>query len=1074
MEKINNSRSPTFKLKKNYYLSKIKNLKRPQAHTLLHNFSSFYEAKRKNISLDSSSTLDFLQRNYDNYLSNINRKKKFYSQLISQSQLNSLLYKFKHYYNDIRTMNNEKEKSLISLKETLKFEQFKLNQLIEFQDIELPEEKISVRNFNELKLTKDDVEQKLKEYLKEQQNLNELIKNSLEYFKTIDYMCENERNRFREIKNEINNVEEKINNVEKYQKIIDYNLGKDKIKNKGQKEINIKLRNDLALVDKVNDNQKRKQNYLDIIISKKEKKIEELKNQLIEYKKQNKTENNLHQIDKQKQIENMKEYTEDQKNKEKRCVEIIYSLFLIQKYFINEEKFDRKKMESSKEYKLLSNNIFDINLNQKTNKDHYLNYTMNYNNLEKGEEKALKKDNDNNNEKMLLNLNEKISIKSSNIPLIGKRNVDESLTFKIKKSNSTKNIGHIDYSKFIKNKIENDLKNKKEKNEKEYNINDEKNQRYELENKDSKINNKIYMNTIGNCNFITSPNLQNNFITKKKRASDILTLGELKSLFESIKINKEKLFNYNSKLTSILNFYKNQFNIFHNKEILLEQNKSSLSKKVEKAISEDFLSFKQLVKSKPEIKDFVINNFDVINDIKHQNKKMKLNIINQKIIQSNSLNKMDNLKNSENISKIDDQFNKNLNLIISSSEKIILSNKNFFIECIDYLKQIENTIKTLNNKDKKENEKKKKHLNEDNISEIESKNNIKEKDDTDEGFLKMIIKEKQQLEELIKTMTEKNVIEKKDLVNYIKDLIDISQTNEELKDIFDLIELNNNLLYPFYKDNNHNKIKTSFYKQFELKRLPILKDTFNHFTTYKEPTIDNINQIIAIIHDIEKNLNNLINMKNHRLFLKRSRDFSKISALSRKNSNNNLDNNLDNLSNYNDNNDKIYLNCNSPSHKKRAFEGFGVGTGMSEKDTSYSELEFMSGGKVDEDDILDNEVDKKEKRILKRKINSIEENIVKKLYSPIIEKTYYLRQLNKNMKGIKSMTTNNCLISHTLRKRTKQIDILTDQMLLYNNPRINPNKLSNSTYNSLINLAISTKNFHKKEKRYKFTFTPKK
>ena len=133
----------------------------------------------------------------------------------------------------------------------------------------------------------------------------------------------------------------------------------------------------------------------------------------------------------------------------------------------------------------------------------------------------------------------------------------------------------------------------------------------------------------------------------------------------------------------------------------------------------------------------------------------------------------------------------------------------------------------------------------------------------------------------------------------------------------------------------------------------------------------------------------------------------------------------------------------------------------------------MGGGKIDEDDILDNQVEKKEKKIVRKRVNSIEENIVNKLYSPFLEKTCYLRKLNKNMKGIKSMTTYNCKANHTLRKRTGEVDIITHQMLVYNNPLINPNKLANPTYNSLVKLAISTQNMYKNEKKFKSAFSPK-
>ena len=133
----------------------------------------------------------------------------------------------------------------------------------------------------------------------------------------------------------------------------------------------------------------------------------------------------------------------------------------------------------------------------------------------------------------------------------------------------------------------------------------------------------------------------------------------------------------------------------------------------------------------------------------------------------------------------------------------------------------------------------------------------------------------------------------------------------------------------------------------------------------------------------------------------------------------------------------------------------------------------MGGGKIDEDDILDNQVEKKEKKVVRKRVNSIEENIVNKLYSPFLEKTYYLRKLNKNMKGIKSMTTYNCKANHTLKKITGEVDITTHQMLVYNNPLINPNKLANSTYNSLVKLAINTQKMNKNEKRFKSSFTPK-
>ena len=154
------------------------------------------------------------------------------------------------------------------------------------------------------------------------------------------------------------------------------------------------------------------------------------------------------------------------------------------------------------------------------------------------------------------------------------------------------------------------------------------------------------------------------------------------------------------------------------------------------------------------------------------------------------------------------------------------------------------------------------------------------------------------------------------------------------------------------------------------------------------------------------------------------------------------------------------------THKNRIFNGFKTASLSNQKDTSFSELEFMSGGKVDEDDIPDNYTKKKIKRIKKKKFNSIEENIINKLYSPFLQKTSYLRKLNQNIKGIKSMTTLNSQLNHTLRKRKGEIDGLTYQMYVYNNPLVNPDKLANQTYNSLVGLALRKHNKYKYDKNF--------
>ena len=160
MEKSMSFHHPNLKMTISHSLPKIINTnrtKRIKFQNLYESGTSFNKNNKQDIQFGSTS--DFFARNYDNYLSKINRRRKFYnSRLMTEDELNSLLYKLNSYYSEVISINNKKEDSLIALREALNFEQFKLNQLIEFQDIELPDEKISVKDFNELKLTKKEVE----------------------------------------------------------------------------------------------------------------------------------------------------------------------------------------------------------------------------------------------------------------------------------------------------------------------------------------------------------------------------------------------------------------------------------------------------------------------------------------------------------------------------------------------------------------------------------------------------------------------------------------------------------------------------------------------------------------------------------------------------------------------------------------------------------------------------------------------------------------------------------------------------------------------------------------------------
>ena len=1018
---------------------------------------------------DSSYSTDFFIRNYDNYLEKIKQRNKINSTLKSEHELNTLLFKLKNYYSEVVAVNKKKKDSIIFLKQLLTFEEFKLNQVIEFQNIELPDERISIKNINEFKLTKKEVEKQLKNLMKEKQHLEELIKNASEYFRTIEYMCEEEKNRLKEIKCETNIVEERIHNVSQYQRIVDYNMGKEKIKISEEKKIEDKLGKGMELMEDINIEQKIKNERINKMIYEKEKKVEELKNRLLELKKLNKMENKEYQNEIKRKIEKGKEFGDNQKIKEKKIAEIIYCLYLIQNYFINEENFDRKKMMNSTEYKLLEKKYFDINLNENkkiqgksciNNDNVHLPISPSFSekkldvkfNLDKKEKKVKIKENkseeseeseneeesnkeEDKNEQIpgifLTNLKKKLSLRSFPIQILNiqNENKEKEKSQEQKRSNSFKDKKSdiFIYMNNVENKKKKIKKKKEKSKSKEKTKEKEKKVIIELNNNMSRNNNLIQNSSSNNTNNAHSD------ISK----IEIPSLEELKEKFSLIKINRKILFNYNSQLTSRLYFYKNQINLFHKKELELEDQKSLSYQKASKVIQQNFLTFKQLVKLKPEVNRFIKSNRELIEEIKNEDKKKKIKEMNKTIVKMNPINNEEitqenNMEtNGENNKyNIDIHFNENMDLLISSSNKIIMANKDFFMKCKDYLNQIKTSIDYIINSDKKEG-----------IEEFMAE--LKE-------YIKKITEEEIELDTLIKKIIEKNKNDKKDLVNYIKNLINYSQQEEELKKIFDLNELNNDLLYKFYKDLQTKKIKSMFYKQFKLKHFPEMEKEFNYYSLISEDLIKHIKKLIEIVNELEKNekLNKIINQKS--IKGKKRREMTKMNSIVSINNKNIIMPQISKINNLR------YI------QKNRVFSGFKTVSLSTQKDTSYSELEFMSGGKIDEDDILDNYTKKRKIVVKKKKTNSIEENIVNKLYSPFLQKTSYLRKLNKNMKGIKSMTTLNCQANHTLRKKKVEIDITTHQMYVYNNPLINSDKLANQTYNSLVGLAV------KKQNKYKY------
>ena len=319
----------------------------------------------RNKNLFNSINETFIKRNYSNYIEKINSKNMFYnSNILSKNDLDSILYKLKQNYNLITTITQKRNLEIEKLNTNLETEKEKLKKIIDFQEIELPEEKISLKKIGDTKMTKEELEIHLRELVNEKRQLDEKVFIANQYSKTVQYMLDEEKKKVLNIQDETNQIQEKLNNFKRYHNLISDNLNKTELKNNNYIELNEKLQNDIDLANKIISMNNEKNEILDNRIFSKEEKMDNLKNKIISIKETNKDEFDNYTEDIFKKIIKSKEDEEEKSKKEKDYVNIVYCLYILQKYFIEQENFDFDKLFRSKEYKAIINENYEMDINR--------------------------------------------------------------------------------------------------------------------------------------------------------------------------------------------------------------------------------------------------------------------------------------------------------------------------------------------------------------------------------------------------------------------------------------------------------------------------------------------------------------------------------------------------------------------------------------------------------------------------------------------------------------------------------------------------------------------------------------
>ncbi len=483
-------------------------------------------------------------------------------------------------------------------------------------------------------MTKEEIEKHLRDLVNEKRDLDYKVNVANEYSKTVKYMLENEKNKVLKIQDEINQIQEKVNNCIRYHNLIHDNLNKTQLKNDNYSELNNKLQNDIDLAEKIiNDNNSKNENLNNNIFLREEK-VEDLKQKIKELKYQNEIEFKRYKENIYEKIKKSQEDKEEIKKKEKEYIDIIFCLYILQKYFLEQDNFDDSKLLSSREYKTFINKNYEIFSNSNNRKE----------------------------------INNELSESENGII---KNNIDDNIITDINSYDINKTPNRTLYKEKTSRKVL--LLHLEEIEQKYKEINLTKENIFDYISKlSSKISfNKYFLSNFHNKEFLLREKKDKFY----QRVKNIINNDYLK--FEGITKNNSRFNSFLKKNKSFIEEIKNQNRINNLNEMKKELNKNEIDKK--RKITIHSLSSGHLNKN---IKKYISNKEQIIinsNDLYKKCNQLMMahnnfldniaDIFNDIVISLQNMNL--NIKSEDDSSKIDMSENEYIKSIINEKDKII-------------------------------------------------------------------------------------------------------------------------------------------------------------------------------------------------------------------------------------------------------------------------------------------------------------------------------------------------------------------------------------------------------------------
>jgi hypothetical protein len=485
--------------------------------------------------------------------------------MLSTNKLNAMLHKLKKHYNDMNNIRKAKDLQVEILEKKTSDIQKQIKCKENFADIDFPSEKISIQDYEKLKETKEEIQEKIQNLIEIKNQLLLKYQSETEYGNTLNNLIEIEKKNYENLNEHLFETEEKINTIKTAKRNLEFN--NEEFGKRQKVFFNFKKTQELECnrLDDVIEFQD--MNNLNI--------SEDLKTKLEEnqgMQRELKTlESNLETEHKRNKEKILKEINKNEKIKlekiseQNKLIKLVIGLDLIKNYFIDLDKqnieINNANLLKSDDYKLFKSKEYAV-IDEESN---------------------------------LLN---NITIMQGNANLTTENNRQD--------KTDEENINQINNKVINKSNFLN-FQNNVSQNHSNIHNNNTSNM-----NNNANVNNANNMNS-SNANFYNSANVTNKFNNGKEKCK--IHLKDLKDKLDNLDMNFDTMFNFYTKIINKTNFFHNHMINFNFKQISLESKKDQYTKRVRQIIEKNSKNIEDLIKLNPKFQNLLkILNLDIKNN----------------------------------------------------------------------------------------------------------------------------------------------------------------------------------------------------------------------------------------------------------------------------------------------------------------------------------------------------------------------------------------------------------------------------------------------------------------------------